>query len=85
MTNVYLNLPDFYEFATLKRWGDPYADSGWGYLNNKGIETPDGKYFCAIVSIRETSNRVIADYLTRCMDMITSCVELISDKEEGAT
>ena len=35
--------------------------------------------------IRETSNRVIADYLTRCMDMITSCVELISDKEEGAT
>ena len=64
MTNVYLNLPDFYEFATLKRWGDPYADSGWGYLNNKGIETPDGKYFCAIVSIRETSNSVYQGFFS---------------------
>lgn len=35
--------------------------------------------------IRETSNKLITDYLSRCMDMITSCAELVSDKEGGAT
>ncbi len=34
--------------------------------------------------IRETSNKVITDYLSRCMDMITSCMELVVDREGGA-
>jgi len=46
--NVYLDLPHFYEYSTLRRWGYPHT-------GNKGVETPDGKYFCAIISILESS------------------------------
>ena len=48
MAKVYLDLPPVYEYATLRRWGYPNTD-------NKAIESPDGKYFCAIVSIIESS------------------------------
>lgn len=51
MKKVYLDLPPVYEYATLRRWGYPNTD-------NKAIESPDGKYLCAIVSILETSNSV---------------------------
>ena len=55
MAKVYLDLPPVYEYATLRRWGDPYTD-------NKAIESPDGKYLCAIVSIIESSMGVYQGY-----------------------
>ena len=69
MPNVYLTLPSADEFITLKRWGHPLSD------NNKAIETPDGKYLCAIVSIIEVANGVYQGFFALFDDQRRLIVE----------
>lgn len=57
MKKVYLDLPPAYEYSTLKKWG-------MAHTRNKAIESPNGKYLCAITSISEVWNGVDNGYFT---------------------
>ena len=57
MKKVYLDLPPDYEYSTLKKWGLEHTRS-------KALESPDGKYLCAITSISTVWNGVDNGYFT---------------------
>lgn len=57
MTKTYPDLPPIYEYETLKRWGERRS-------YNKAVETPDGKYICAIISIDEAPGGVDMGFFT---------------------
>ena len=56
MTKIYPDLPPIYEYETLRRWGEQRSI-------NMAIETPDGKYICAIISVDEAPGGVDMGFL----------------------